>query len=233
MQLFYTPHIQNDHCILPKEEAQHCIKVLRMQQGDSICLIDGKGGLYYGTLENANVKSCVVQITKTIKDYGKRDYYVHLAIAPTKNISRYEWFVEKATELGIDEITPILCERSERKVIKTERLNKVILSAVKQSVKAYIPKLNELTKFTDFIKNADAEGKFIAHCEDVPKQALQSVITPKTSVLIMIGAEGDFSSTEIELAKEQGFTDVHLGESRLRTETAGVVACHIANLMNN
>ncbi len=232
MQLFYTPHIQKDLAILPKEEAQHCIKVLRMQTGDSLCMIDGKGGLYYGTLENANIKNCVVRINKKIENYGKRDYYVHLAVAPTKNISRYEWFVEKATELGVDEITPLLCERSERKVIKTERLNKVILSAVKQSVKAYVPKLNELAKFSNFVKNSTIKNKFIAHCEDSPKQALQSIVKPQTDVLVMIGAEGDFSPNEIELAEKHNFIPVHLGKSRLRTETAGVVACHIVNLAN-
>ncbi|MEN8116270.1 MAG: RsmE family RNA methyltransferase, partial [Bacteroidota bacterium] len=157
----------------------------------------------------------------------------HIVIAPTKNIDRFEWFLEKCTEIGIDEITPILSEHSERKVIKPGRLEKIVVSAMKQSVKAYLPKLNELTSFNDLVKTSDAPAKFIAHCNGGEKPHLKNNIEPGKNVLILIGPEGDFSPAEVELAKENGFKEISLGTSRLRTETAGVVACHIVNLIND
>lgn len=232
MHLFYTPDISSETYTLNEIESKHCIKVLRLNTGDQIELIDGKGNFYEAIITEPNPKKCKVEIVKTLKEFGKRNHYLHIAIAPTKNMDRFEWFLEKATEIGIDEITPILCEHSERKVIKPERLEKIIISAVKQSIKAYKPKLNGLISYKDFIQQELEENKYIAHCEDWEKQALKNTYGKGKSATILIGPEGDFSPEEIELAKENGFIETSLGPSRLRTETAGVVACHTINLLN-
>lgn len=232
MHLFYTPDISQQTYTLNEIESKHCIKVLRLNTDDQIELIDGKGNFYQAKITDPNPKKCTVEIINTIKEFGKRNHYLHIAIAPTKNIDRFEWFLEKATEIGIDEITPILCDHSERKVIKPDRLEKIIVSAVKQSIKAYKPKLNDLTKLSDLL-NQDFNGaKYIAHCEDYEKQALKLKYKANTNALILIGPEGDFSSNEIELAKQNNYLEISLGKSRLRTETAGVVACHTINLLN-
>jgi 16S rRNA (uracil1498-N3)-methyltransferase len=195
-------------------------------------LIDGKGGFFTAKIIEPNPKKCMVEIVETKKDYKKRNHHLHIAIAPTKNNDRLEWFLEKATEIGIDEITPIVCEHSERKVIKPERLEKILISAMKQSIKAYKPQLNELVRYMDFIKQPFAGEKFIAHCEDHEKSFLKNRYTVGRDVLILIGPEGDFSPAEIELALQNQFKEISLGNSRLRTETAGVVACHTINLLN-
>ena len=232
MHLFFTPDIINKTYTLNEIESKHCIKVLRLNVNDHIQLIDGTGNFYEAKIYDTNPKKCKVEVTKTIKEFGKRNHYLHIAIAPTKNIDRFEWFLEKATEIGIDEITPILCEHSERKIIKPERLEKVIISAVKQSIKAYKPKLNDLTKYKDFItKSYDCE-KYIAHCEENKKTLLKNSYGNGQSAIILIGPEGDFSPAEIMLAKQNNFKEISLGESRLRTETAGLVACHTINLIN-
>ena len=231
MQLFYTPDIHGNNYDLSETESKHAVRVLRLSNGDPIQLIDGKGNFYEAKVIEANPKKCRVVVTKTISDFEKRNHYLHLAVAPTKNIDRFEWFLEKATEIGIDEITPILCEHSERKVIKSERLEKVIISAMKQSLKAYLPKLNPLTPLKDFL-DTDFDGeKFIAHCYDQDKRELKKEISFDNSTLILIGPEGDFSEEEIQLAINNQFIPVSLGESRLRTETAAVVACHTVNLL--
>lgn len=232
MHLFYTPDINSNTYSLNEAESKHCIKVLRLSIDDIIYLIDGKGSFHTAKIIDAYPKKCTVEITNTIKEYDKRDFHLHIAIAPTKNTDRFEWFLEKATEIGIDEITPLLCQRSERKTIKPERLNKVITSAVKQSIKAYHPKLNEFTKFKDFISLNYIGDKYIAHCEELDKKSLKREYSQKNGVLILIGPEGDFSPEEIDLAIKNNFTPVSLGNSRLRTETAGVVACHTINLLN-
>lgn len=230
MQVFYTPDIKKITYQLTEEESKHAIKVLRLEAGDEICMIDGTGGLYYGIIDEPNAKKCTIRVIEKIEQYNRRNYYLHIAIAPTKSNDRFEWFLEKATEIGIDEITPLLCERSERKVIKNDRFEKIIMSAMKQSVKAYKPKLNELTTFAKFIKSQENEGTYIAHCEDVPKPSLKSEITKVSKITILIGPEGDFSPKEIEMAKEKGIYEVHLGKSRLRTETAGIAACHTVSI---
>lgn len=232
MHLFYTPGISSETYTLNETESKHCIKVLRLNAGDQIELIDGKGNFFEAKIVEPNPKKCVIQVTQTIKEYAKRNHYLHIAIAPTKNIDRFEWFLEKATEIGIDEITPIICDHSERKVLKTERLEKIIISAVKQSIKAYKPKLNELVSFNDFVQKKLRGSKFIAHCEDYEKQALKQNYKKGVQAIVLIGPEGDFSPEEIELAKTNGFIETSLGPSRLRTETAGVVACHTINLIN-
>lgn len=233
MQVFYTPDIKKITYPLSKEESKHAVKVLRMKLGDEVCMIDGKGGLYYGIIDDANANKCIIRVIEKIEQYGRRNYSIHIAIAPTKNISRFEWFLEKVTELGIDEITPLLCSRSERKTIKTERLEKIILAAMKQSVKAYQPKFNEMTKFSDFVKqNNDTKG-FIAHCMQNPKPALKTQIADKQNITILIGPEGDFSPEEVQMAIAHGFSEINLGKSRLRTETAGIVACHTINIIKD
>lgn len=225
MRLFYAPDITTPEYTLSEEESKHSTRVLRLSVGDTIYLVDGKGGFYTAKISSISAKSCIAKIIDEQHNYGKRDYRLHIAMAPTKNIDRFEWFLEKATEIGIDEITPLLCEHSERKVIKIERLEKVVEAAMKQSLKAYRPIVNELTTFEQLIKTARADQKLIAHCYNGPKPLLRNVIKPKKDVIILIGPEGDFSPKEVELAKQLGYNDITLGDSRLRTETAGVVAC--------
>ncbi len=232
MQLFYTPDIKTNIYTLNEIESKHCIKVLRLNVNDHIQLIDGKGNFYEAKIIDSNPKKCIVEIIETTKDFGKRNHYLHIAIAPTKNIDRFEWFLEKATEIGIDEITPILCEHSERKTIKAERLEKIIVSAIKQSIKAYKPKLNDLMNYSDFIQQNFNGVKYIAHCEENKKVLLKNTYSKGQNVIILIGPEGDFSPKEIDKAINNNFTEISLGENRLRTETAGVVACHTINLLN-
>ena len=233
MHLFYTPDISDTIYTLNEQESKHCIKVLRLNTNDTIQLIDGSGGFYTAQIIDPDVKKCKVEIISTKKEFEKRNHYLHIAIAPTKNNDRFEWFLEKATEIGIDEITPIVCEHSERKTIKSERLEKILVSAVKQSIKAYIPRLNELIDYNDFIEQTFDGEKFIAHCNENQKSLLKNNYTAGRDVLILIGPEGDFSNQEIDRAKQHSFNEISLGESRLRTETAGVVACHTINLLND
>ncbi|KJF43826.1 16S rRNA (uracil(1498)-N(3))-methyltransferase [Draconibacterium sediminis] len=233
MQLFYVPTISGAEVILDETESKHAVRVLRLKEGDEIELVDGKGGFYKARIQNANPKKCQLSIIESQTEFGKKDFHLHIAIAPTKNIDRTEWFLEKCTEIGIDEVTPLLSEHSERKVIKPERLEKILVSAMKQSVKAYLPKLNELTKLSDLLTQATETKKFIAHCNEGEKPHLKNVVKPGEEVLILIGPEGDFSPEEVELALENGFEAISLGNARLRTETAGVVACHIVNLAND
>jgi len=224
MVLFYVSNLTSGN-ILPEEESQHAVKVLRLQIGSEIAVVDGVGGFYKARITNPHPKHCGFEIFESQNEFGKRNYKLHIAIAPTKNIERLEWFIEKATEIGIDEITPVVCRFSERKVVKEERLEKIIVSAAKQSVKAYFPKLNPLCTFDELMKNHTDSLKFIAHCYDDNKKLLQQEITKSSSVLILIGPEGDFSKEEVQKAISLGFIPVSLGNSRLRTETAGVVAC--------
>ncbi len=231
MALFYVPNLASGS-VLPEEESQHAVKVLRLQAGDNITVVDGAGGYYKAVITNPHHKHCAFEITETQLEFGKRNYKLHIAIAPTKNIERLEWFIEKSTEIGIDEITPIICRHSERKVIKEERLEKIIVSAAKQSLKAYFPKLNPLCTFDQLVQKHVATQKFIAHCYEEDKRLLQTEITKSSDVLILIGPEGDFSMEEVQKAISYGFKPVSLGESRLRTETAGVVACHTVGIMN-
>ena len=231
MALFYVPNLALGS-VLPEEESQHAVKVLRLKVDETITVVDGNGGFYHARITNPHPKHCTFEITETLLEFGKREYKLHIAIAPTKNIERLEWFIEKATEIGIDEITPIVCRFSERKIIKDERLEKIIVSASKQSVKAYFPKLNPLCTFDELIKNYQASQKFIAHCYEENKKLLQTEIQKTSDVLILIGPEGDFSKEEVQRAIDLGFIPVSLGNSRLRTETAGVVACNTVAIVN-
>lgn len=231
MNLFYAPDIQETP-FLPEEESFHCVKVLRMKEGDEIHIIDGRGCLYRALLKSAHVKRTEVEILETTPDFGARNFKLHLAVAPTKNIDRFEWFVEKATEIGFDTLTPVIGRYSERKVIKPERIEKILVSASKQSLKAFVPTLNPMITFADFIKSVNETQRFIAHCHDMPKTNLLKACKPKGNVVVMIGPEGDFSEVEVETALGNGFKSVSLGDSRLRTETAGVVACHLVTIAN-
>jgi 16S rRNA (uracil1498-N3)-methyltransferase len=232
MQLFYVPNISGTKVTLDPTESKHAIKVLRLPQGAHIQLIDGIGGFYQARISDANPKRCQLEIFDSKLDFGKKNFNLHIAIAPTKNIDRFEWFLEKCTEIGINEITPLLSGHSERKVIKPERLQKILVSAMKQSVKAYLPKLNELTTFKAFIGQDTDAKKYIAHCNPGKKNHLKNEVSEGDDVLLLIGPEGDFSPEEVEWAKEYGYNEISLGTARLRTETAGVVACHIVNLAN-
>lgn len=231
MHVFYTPDIQVSN-ELPEEEAQHCTRVLRLNIGDEITLTDGKGNFYQAEITAATNKRCQVAIKETRYQEPLWPCHLHIAMAPTKNMDRNEWFAEKATEIGFDELTFLNCRFSERKVIKTERISKILVSAIKQSLKARLPKLNEMTDFHTFIQQ-DFEGqKFIAHCYEGEKKQLKEALTPGEDALVLIGPEGDFSEEEVEKAIEHGFVPISLGKSRLRTETAALVACHTLNLMN-
>ena len=235
MNLFYAPDIAQT-LTLPEEESQHCVKVLRMKAGDRIHIIDGVGGLYEAQITEAHPKRTQVDILNVQIEYGRRPFRLHLAVAPTKNIDRFEWFVEKAAEIGFDELTPLCCRYSERKVIKPERIEKILVSAAKQSLKAYVPRLNPMTTFKEFINNSSSlisnSSLFIAHCYDQPKKHLLHACPTASDVVVMVGPEGDFSEEEVELALRSSFQAITLGESRLRTETAGVVACHLVTVAN-
>lgn len=231
MTLFYVPNLTSE-LVLPEEESLHAVKVLRLKLGNSIIIVDGVGNYHKAVITNSHPKHCGFEIVETIHEYGELPYKLHIAIAPTKNIERLEWFIEKATEIGITEITPIICRYSERKVVKEERLEKIIVSAAKQSVKAYFPKLNPTCTLDEFLKKHTQGSRFIAHCYDQDKKLLKNEVTKSKDVLIIIGPEGDFSIEEVQSAINQGFVPVSLGDSRLRTETAGVVACNTVSLMN-
>lgn len=232
MQLFYVPIISGTEIILDETESKHAIRVLRLNVGNQVQIIDGKGGFYEAEISDANQKKCRLSIVNSTLEFGKKDFHLHIAIAPTKNIDRFEWFLEKATEIGIDEISPLLTSHSERKTVNQERLEKILVSAMKQSLKAYLPKMNNMTTFKELIINNKTENKYIAYCDEIQKKHLKNVEIKAKDTLILIGPEGDFSPDEIQFALENGFKVVSLGNARLRTETAGIVACHIVNLAN-
>ena len=234
MQLSYFPDILNGNTILSEEESKHLIRVLRKTEGDKFHVVDGNGGLYLVEIIVASPKKCEIQILSKQLNYGKRNNRIHIAIAPTKNLDRFEWFLEKVTEIGIDEITPLLCDHSERKVIKPERLEKIIISAMKQSNQAYLPKLNEIKKLNNFVEEQhnNSSLKLIAHCEDGDRSLIKNY-SDLSDVTILIGPEGDFSNSEIKLATANKFKPISLGNTRLRTETAGILACHSIQLLNN
>lgn len=234
LHIFYAPDAaENAVVYLPDDEAAHCCKVLRLSVGDSIAIANGKGEVFSAVITICAKNSCAAQITGIISDIYQRPYYNHVAIAPTKNIDRFEWFVEKAVEFGIDEITPLLCAHSERKVLKTERLEKIALSAFKQSGNSVLTKINQLTPFADVIKSSTEDIRLIAHCAEEQKQFFAQIAPPNKHYLTLIGPEGDFSDQEISLALSSGFSPISLGNTRLRTETAGVAVCAFLALINN
>jgi len=233
MHIFYTPDITGDTYTLNEEESKHCIRVLRLSVGTVVNLVDGRGGFYTAEITSDNPKKVGLSVLTVEREFNKRNHYLHIAVAPTKNIDRIEWFVEKATELGIDEITPIISDRSERKVVKEDRLNKVITSAVKQSIKAYHPKLNEAVSYDAFLKLPLEGEKLIAHCiNQGEKKYISELVQPHKKYLILIGPEGDFTPDEVDLALNKGFKPLTLGENRLRTETAALAVCFEINYLN-
>lgn len=233
MQLFYNPDIseKSNTFSFPKDESRHIIKVLRKKTGDALHITNGKGYLFTAEITIADQKNCVVNIINS--EFKKpTDYQLHLAVAPTKMNDRYEWFLEKATEIGITSITPIYCDHSERKKVKTDRFEKILQSAMKQSLHLYLPSLNEPISFKDYINQDFSGNLFIAHCEETDKKSLKNEIKPNIETTILIGPEGDFSVNEIETAIKNKFIPVTLGNTRLRTETAAIVACHSVAFIN-
>ncbi len=231
MNLFFQPQIPQGVLHLDPDESRHVIKVLRKKQGDQIRLTDGKGVFYDAIINNPDSHRCGFTIQKEISE-TPRSFNIHIAISPTKNTDRIEWFVEKSVELGIDEITLIQCDHSERQHVKIERLEKMAISAMKQSLKAKLPIIHHLTTFRNILLTSSAKEKYIAYVDNENPHQLKNLSKPNNSYLVLIGPEGDFSAEEIMLAEAKGFIKVGLGPSRLRTETAGLAACHILNLAN-
>ena len=237
MYLFYCPDIETRQT-LSEEESGHCVRVLRYSAGDEILITNGKGTTYTARITNPHPKHCDFEIISREKQEPHHSFHLHIAIAPTKNIERMEWAIEKCVEIGVDEITPLLCRFSERKQLRTDRLEKIILSAAKQSLTPYLPVLHDLTPYDEFLQLTNDQSpmtnvqRFIAHCYKEDKRVLKDEIERGRDVLVLIGPEGDFSEQEVKDALSMGFIPVSLGNSRLRTETAAVVACHTAVLMN-
>ncbi|MGR7814146.1 16S rRNA (uracil(1498)-N(3))-methyltransferase [Lacinutrix undariae] len=233
MQLFYNQDITEDtsEISFSKEESRHIVKVLRKSFGDILHITNGNGWLFTAEIIVSDIKNCTATIISKVFE-EQHNYKLHLAVAPTKMNDRYEWFLEKATEIGINTITPIICDHSERKVIKTERFEKILQSAMKQSLSNYMPKLNTAIPFKEFVNQQFNGQKFIAHCEPLDKKSLKKELQSQQEITILIGPEGDFSVKEIELALKNNFTPVTLGNTRLRTETAAIVACHSVAFTN-
>ena len=233
MNSFYFPNIYGKIIQLSAEESNHCVKVLRLKKGDQVQLMNGKGSIFIAEISAPDSKSCILEIKEEMTIPAIRNYHLTIAIAPTKNIDRFEWFIEKSTEIGIDRIMPLICQHSERKDVKIERLEKILVAAMKQSGQAFLPELTQPVSFKNLINSSFDGVKLIAHCEAGSKTKLRDSLPTGGNTLILIGPEGDFDPTEIKLAMENGFGPVSLGASRLRTETAGVVACHSVNLIND
>ena len=232
MHLFYAPDILTDP-ELPEEEAGHCLRVLRLREGDEIVLTDGKGSFYRAVISAASGKRCQVKVTQTIAQSPLWEGHLHLAMAPTKNMDRVEWLAEKATEIGLDELSFLNCHFSERKVIKTERVEKIVVSAMKQSLKARKPVVNGMVDFSRFMDREFTGQKVICHCHEGEKPLLKDVFQRGEEAVVLVGPEGDFSPEEVQKAEEHGFKSVSLGKSRLRTETAALVAVHLINIVNS
>jgi 16S rRNA (uracil1498-N3)-methyltransferase len=233
MQLFYDPSLDHSatQFVFSAEESKHIVRVLRKKEGDVLLITNGKGYLFEAEILKADPKKCKARIISTKKSIPKR-YHVHLAVAPTKMNDRYEWFLEKATEIGVDEITPIICDNSERKTLKLERMERMLQSAMKQSLQTILPKLNPVTPLKTFVEEPHTGLKFIGHCDNGDKMELKRRVIADMDITILIGPEGDFSKEEIDLAREKGFVPISLGNTRLRTETAAVVACTTVAIIN-
>ncbi len=237
MQLFYLPGISGvgDIASMDEEEARHCLKVLRKKAGDVVEVVDGKGHLYEAEITDDNLKSCTVKALKELENTQQRSFELTIAIAPPKNTERLEWFMEKVTEIGIDRVIPMFTEHSERRRLNIERLQKIVVSAMKQSGKALLPLVEEAVIFGKFVEaegKTDKYEKYIATCFGEDRPHLKDVYKKGSNALVLIGPEGDFSESEMTLAIKNGFRPISLGRSRLRLETAGIVACHIINLAN-
>lgn len=225
-RLFYAEPNASGFAFLNEEESKHAIKVLRLQAGDTIYCIDGSGLFFEGEIIDILKKGCTIKINRSIPQFGAHNYHLHIAMGITKSPDRFEWFVEKATEIGIDVISPIVCNRTEKKGISVDRLTKIALSACKQSQKAKVPQINEPVLFKDFIISISSQQKFIAHCiNEKERHLLTNILKPHEDTCILIGPEGDFTENEVEISQQVNFVPVVLGSSVLRTETAGIVAC--------
>ncbi len=233
MHLFFAPDFSDERPFLPEEEARHALKVLRLGLGDAVQVTDGRGNCYEATLAGTDVKKCRLAVRRHEPESGKRGFSIHVAVAPTKNTDRTEWLVEKCVEIGVDQLSFVLCERSERRHFNPDRVEKIAVAAMKQSLEAYLPQLGELVPLPDFLKRTPAGHNYIAHLVEGERQLLQRVAPPGGTYCVLIGPEGDFTAGEVAAALERGFVPVSLGDSRLRTETAGIVACHILNLVNS
>ena len=233
MQLFYNPNIDEttEYFSFDKEESKHIIKVLRKKDTDILFVTNGSGLLFKTEITLASDNKCTVKILSFEKAEPSK-FHLHLAVAPTKMNDRFEWFLEKATEIGIHEITPIICDRSERKVVNNDRFDKILLTAMKQSNVLFLPKLNNATTLKEFLKRKNEGLQLIAHCEETEKKSLKSILKPNENVTLLIGPEGDFSEKEIALALENKYIPVSVGNTRLRTETAAIVACHSVVFVN-
>lgn len=237
MHLFLSDTTQGPYATLPPEESKHCVRVLRMQLGDELYVTSGDGTMCRARIVDPDPTACQVEITERLPDYGARPFKLHMAVAPTKNNARMEWFVEKAVEIGIDRITPVICDHSERGALKTDRLERIALSAMKQSLHVILPEIHPAVLLRDWLSSfrlANPTQKFIAHCEaGQPRTPLGAALQGGRDAVVLIGPEGDFSAEEIALAQEQGFQPVSLGPSRLRTETAALYVCCAFNLVND
>jgi 16S rRNA (uracil1498-N3)-methyltransferase len=233
MQLFYIPDLNENSktAIFKSDESRHLFKVLRKKVGDEVLITNGNQLMFKGNILDISKNNCEVEISKCEKK-EKLGYSLHIVISILKSNERFEWFLEKASEIGITEITPVLCERSEKKFINEKRLNKVLISAMKQSLKANLPILNPIVKLKDFYKSNLSDQLFIAHCNESEKDFLISSIKPKENITILIGPEGDFSKNEVEEAIKIGFKPVSLGNTRFRAETAGIIATHTVSIAN-
>ncbi len=231
MHLFYTPEITGDTHVLEEQESKHAIRVLRLKVGDTVILIDGIGGWYEARIEGEHPKACVFSIISHSNNYKPLPYQLHIAISPTKNMDRFEWFLEKATEIGISRITPLICKRSERKQLKMDRLDRILVSAMKQSLKAFKPVLSDPVSILQFLKQKQEGTLGIAHCYPLDRLSLPD-LDKSGKYTILVGPEGDFSEEELDAAITAGYRPLHLGESRLRTETAGVHICSAISILN-
>jgi len=232
VHLFYAPNASSGIFQLDAEESKHCLRVLRLKEGSCIFLTDGKGGFYTCVIHDISEKVCNVEFIDKQEGYHKRNYRIHIAVAPTKNTDRLEWFAEKAVEMGIDEITPLICDHSERIIFKPERIRKIMVSAMKQSLQAYLPVIHPAIQASEFIQKEHSYHKYIAYLDEENNRPLKEIYLKGSDALILIGPEGDFSEEEICQAKEHNFASINLGKTRLRTETAAMAACHTINLLN-
>jgi len=226
MQLFYSPELNQNTTTytFSSEESKHIVRVLRKKNGDTLHITNGMGFLFNAVIHSDNPKCCHVKVTKCTFQ-NRPNNLLHMVVAPTKMNERFEWFLEKATEIGVSEITPVICERSERKTIKTERFQRVVLAAMKQSLQVYLPKLNPLVSLKEFLQKEQEGHLYIAHCMEGEKENLKSKLQKQKNITVLIGPEGDFSIAEVQEALQQKYTPISLGKNRLRTETAAIVAC--------
>lgn len=231
-QLFYTQKIENGFAVFEEEEGRHLTTVLRKKAGDVLLLTDGKGYFYEAELADAGKRQVLARIASKNGPISPGPALLHLGIAPTKQMERLEWFLEKATEIGVHEITPLLCQRSERDTLRLDRLEKILVSAMKQSLRAWLPKLNPPTRFQDFAQKTGEAQKYLAWCANEPLPHLKNILQAGQNTVIAIGPEGDFSPDEVKIALANGFEGVNLGQARLRTETAGILAVSVFNLTN-